>query len=84
MNNKVYLLLHAYEYGEENEHEEIKTLGIYALKKDAVEARDRYYQLPGFSKYPKKCFCIQRYTLGKDNEWTDGFINWDDASSIVE
>ncbi len=41
MNNKVYLLIHAYEYGEENEHEEIKTLGIYALKKDAVEARDR-------------------------------------------
>lgn len=50
--NRMYLLYHMYEYGEENEHEEIKILGIYSSKQEASKAMERHYKLPGFKEYP--------------------------------
>ena len=48
----VYLLYHIYEYGDENEHEELKTLGIYSSEAKAKAAIQYYKDLSGFSKYP--------------------------------
>lgn len=81
LNNEVYLLCHSYEY-DENEHQEIKILGIYPSKEDALLAQNRYYNLVGFNKYPKECFSIDRFIVGKDEDWTEGFINWDEASGL--
>ena len=42
-----------YYYGKNNEHEEIKTLGIYSSKQEANKAIERYYKLAGFKLFPK-------------------------------
>ena len=40
-NSTMYLLYHMYDYGKNNEHEEIKTLGIYSTEQQAMEAVER-------------------------------------------
>lgn len=52
INEKMYLLYHMYEYGENNENEESKILGIYSPEKGACEAIERNYKMDGFKEYP--------------------------------
>ncbi len=73
---KVYLLEHAYEYGKELRHTEVKTLGIYETKKLAEQAIWQYMKLPGFCDYGEECFFIDEYELNK-GEWTEGFFDAD-------
>ena len=75
MDNRVYILLHCYEYGEELQHEEIKFIGVYSAFELANRTIERLYGLPGFSRYPIECFYIDEYTLDEDH-WADGFTTW--------
>ena len=79
MNENVYLLRHTYEYGDENEHETTKNLGIYTTEEKANEAIKRFMSLEGFKNYPIECFVVEEYLLDKDMWWTEGFIKWEDA-----
>ncbi len=71
---KMYLLYHMYEYGED-EDEEIKFLGIYGSKQEASKAMERYYKLAGFREYPKEFFIIDDYVVNEDTHWKEGFVN---------
>lgn len=82
--NHMYLLYHFYEYGENNEMEEYKILGIYSSENKAKEAIERYYNLEGFKKYPKECFEIEEYIIDVDAGWNEGFVNSDDLEQEFE
>ena len=73
----VYLLYHVYEYGDENEHEELKILGIYSSEANAQAAIQYYKNLSGFSKYPPSCFVIESYRVDTNAGWRGGFCNAD-------
>jgi len=77
----VFILEHVYEYGEDDEHEEIKTLGVYSNRQKAEEAINRYIILPGFTQYPRSCFVISKNEINKDQEWTEGFVS---SESIID
>lgn len=79
MGEYVYLLRHTYEYGEENEHEETKIIGIYSTREKAEDVVKKFKLLPGFKDYPEECFVICEYKIDKDKEWTEGFIKWEEA-----
>lgn len=70
--NKVYLLQHSYLYGENDEHEEIKILGIYDSKEKVQQAIIKYRELPGFRDFSDECFSIDEYQLNV-GEWSEGF-----------
>ena len=70
----LYCLVHVYEYGENNEFEEIKELGIYSSYKKAEEAINRYHLLEGFNRYSRSCFQITTEEVNKDKYWSDGFM----------
>lgn len=78
VDNKMYLLYHQYEYGENHENDEYKILGIYSSEQKALEAMERYYKLEGFKKYPKECFGVDEYNVDEDADWKEGFTNSDD------
>ena len=84
LNNKMYLLYHQYEYGENNENEEIKTLGIYSSEQEAFKAIERYCKLEGFKKYPKECFVVDEYNVNVDTGWKEGFVNSNDLEQNFE
>lgn len=84
LNNKMYLLYHQYEYGENNENEEIKTLGIYSSEQEAVKAIERYCKLEGFKKFPKECFVVDEYNVNVDTGWKEGFVNSNDLEQNFE
>lgn len=84
LDNKMYLLYHEYEYGENNEHEDIKILGIYSSEQEASQAIERYYKLAGFKEYPKECFIIDDYNVNVDTYWKEGFINSADLDRDFE
>lgn len=84
LDNKIYLLYHLYEYGENDENEEIKTLGIYSSEKEAFEAIERYYKLDGFKKFPKECFGVDEYIVDVDAGWKEGFVSSDDLEQDFE
>lgn len=46
-------------------------------EKMAQQAAERYFQLPGFNKYPLDCFHVIEEELDEDSGWTEGFINWE-------
>ena len=73
---KVYLLEHAYDYGENFEHTEVKTIGIYESREKAKIAISKYKLLPGFKDYNEDCFSIDEYELNA-GEWAEGFIRVD-------
>ena len=81
INNKVYVLSHVYEYGENEEFDEIKDLGIYTTKQKAEEAIERYIVLDGFNKYPRSCFQIREQTVDVDAFWTDGFMTYEEIQN---
>lgn len=84
LDNKMYLLYHQYEYGENNENEENKILGIYSSEQEAFKAIERYYRLDGFKKYSKDCFGIDEYNVDVDSGWKEGFVNSDDLKKDFE
>lgn len=71
---KVYLLEHAYDYGENLEHTEVKTLGIYESRVKAEISE--YKLLPGFNEYDDECFYISEHELNV-GLWLEGFIQVD-------
>ena len=75
MKNKVYLLKHFYYYGKMEEHTEFKMLGLYSSKEKVNLAIERFYKLEGFNDYPKECFVTEAFYVGKNEEWTEGFID---------
>ena len=70
-----FILYHAYDYGKEKEHTEMKILGVYSSRKKAKEAIERYRHLEGFCDYPKKCFQIDEYNIDYDMWWNEGFCS---------
>ncbi len=70
--SSVYLLQHTYLYGENDENEEIKILGIYDSKEKAQQAIIKYRELPGFKDFSDECFSIDEYQLNA-GEWSEGF-----------
>ena len=74
-NSKFFLLVHAYDYGEEYEHTEIKNLGIYTTKKEAEKAKKRYSKLAGFNEFDSDNFLIQGYDINQDMYWNEGFFD---------
>lgn len=79
-----YLLYHIYEYGDENEHEELKILGIYSSEAKAKAAIQYYKNLSGFSKYPLSCFVIDSYRVDANAGWRGGFCSTDDIYSDLD
>ena len=73
-----------YEYGEENEHEANKLLGIYSSEQEASKAMERYYKLAVFKEYPKEFFIIDDYVVNKDKYWKEGFVNTADLDRDFE
>lgn len=83
---KIFILTHEYYYNtvyrvhtEEYIEEELeqKYLGIYSSEEKAQQAAERYYQLPGFNKYPFDYFYISEEEMDEDSGWTEGFVNWE-------
>lgn len=72
----IYVLRHVYKFIDDNENEQYQdyVLGFYSSEAKALEAVERYFVLPGFNKYPKKCFIIEKWELDHDTTWKDGFI----------
>ena len=71
----MYLLEHAYGYGENLEHTETKTLGIYESREIAEKAISKYKLLPEFNKYDE-CFFDSEHELNVGS-WSEGFIQAD-------
>lgn len=70
----VYILQHAYNYGENGEYENVKFLGVFSTRIEAQEAIKDYIKLPGFHKYGIECFNIDKCKIDK-MEWNKGFID---------
>jgi hypothetical protein len=49
----------------------VKLIGVYSSYQNAVDARERVRDKPGFRDYPNG-FCIDRYQVDKD-WWPEGF-----------
>lgn len=72
MSNTVFLLHHVHIMP--SEEEDVKLIGVYQTKADAVHALMRARQLPGFSDAPEG-FDINEYEVGKDH-WLEGYFTW--------
>ncbi len=76
----IYILQHSYRYEQGNKYgvragyEEAKLLGVYSTRELAEAAIERYFLYEGFDRYPKSNFTIDRYEVGKDSEWINGFV----------
>ena len=73
MSERIYLLMHIYLYGENDECEEKKLIGIYSSRENAEETISQYLNLPGFCEYSRDCFKIDKFVINED-KWTKGFI----------
>lgn len=80
--NEVYVLLHRYNWGEDNEFSETKFIGVYSSKENAEETIKRLIDVEGFNRYPVSCFIIDTYTLDEDN-WAEGFISFEDFDEEI-
>ena len=75
----VFILQHSYLFEKNNKYgitpgyEEVKFIGVYSTRKKAEEAIERYCVKDGFDQYDKSCFSIDKYDVGKDTGWTNGF-----------
>jgi hypothetical protein len=70
----VYQLEHEYE--RPGGEDEVKDLGLYSTRENAIAAIERYKILPGFIDYPDG-FRIYEAPLDFDQAWTEGFITPD-------
>lgn len=80
-NNKLYVLFHWHEYGDDGFFDEEQVLGVYSSKKHVRKAIRHYKKLDGFKKYKKSCFVDIEYEINKNTEWTEGFISWEEAAA---
>lgn len=80
----IYVLKHVYKFIDDNENEqyEDQVLGFYSCKTEILNAIERYAILPGFNKYPKKCFIMEKWELDNDTTWKDGFIKSVEALNL--
>lgn len=79
--NRVFVLQHLHVTHEDGE--DVKLLGVYSSRSSAIEAIERFRQLPGFrdkpdianpsSPGPAEGFSIDEYGLDQDS-WEEGFI----------
>jgi hypothetical protein len=84
--DSVYLLQHSHSPTPDNE--EVKVIGVYRTRDDAVAAVARLQSKAGFINHPKivdpdvegsdEGFHISEMVLGRDG-WTEGFITWAEA-----
>lgn len=76
----VFLLQHL--HSRTDEREDVKVIGIYESKEEALEAIERLKTQPGFSDFPKLIdpmtddeengFYVDEFNLGEDH-WTEGY-----------
>ncbi len=72
----IYFLRHVYKFIDDYGFEQYEdyVLGFYSSEAKALDAVERYFVLPGFNQYPKKCFIIEKWKMDNDMTWKDGFI----------
>ncbi len=78
---KVFLLEHL--HVDEDENEDVKTIGIYSSYEEGKQAIARLSQQPGFSDFSelidpivddyRSGFYLEEYEVGKD-QWQEGFV----------
>lgn len=73
--NRIYNLEHIYE---DNEKDEIKFIGLFLTKKDALDAIKMLKNKPWFKEYPVECFQISEIKIGRI-WWQEGFISQEEA-----
>lgn len=66
----VFILWHVHEMSDGED--DAKLIGVYATAEDAVAARLRVLDQPGFRELPEG-FHVDRHTVGEDH-WTEGYI----------
>ena len=79
--NKLYVLFHDYEYGDDGFFDDEKVLGVYSSKKHVRKAIRYYKKLKGFKKYPRNSFSYFPFELNKHETWTKGFISGEEAAA---
>ncbi|MFB9077051.1 hypothetical protein ACFFLS_03585 [Flavobacterium procerum] len=73
---EVYILEHVYEF--ENT-EEIKFIGVFTTRENALNVIKELKDLPGFNRFDENCFQISQCRLNH-YEWKSGFISWEEAN----
>jgi len=62
--------------------DDVKMIGVYANRADALSAIERLQSVPGFSAFPEivsheddldEGFFVDEYEVGKDH-WVEGFV----------
>lgn len=84
--DRVYLLQHS--HARSADADEVKVIGVYRTRDDALAAVARLRGQPGFRNHPHvvnpdldsgdEGFHVSEMVLGKDS-WVDGFISWAEA-----
>ena len=76
----VFVVQHAHSLPDGSD--DVKLIGVYATREDALEAIGRLAHQPGFADHPEICdpsnsaeqgFHIDAYEIGKDH-WQEGFV----------
>ena len=67
----IYFLRHVYKFIDDYGFEQYEdyVLGFYSSEAKALDAVERYFVLPGFNQYPKKCFIIEKWKMDNDMTW---------------
>ena len=66
---KVYVLQHVHSL--EDGAEDVKFIGVYSSRENALATIARLSRAPGFSDAPEG-FCIDEYQVDKD-QWVEGY-----------
>lgn len=79
--NHVFIVQHVHLL--DGEGENVKLLGVYSSREEAIAAISRFRQLPGFRDFPEMAdplkpgliegFCIEVFELNQDS-WSKGFV----------
>jgi hypothetical protein len=73
----VHLLIHV--RSDDEDGESAKMIGVYSSEEAARAAIERVKDQAGFADHPDG-FHIDQYEIDHDN-WSEGFISWDEAYS---
>jgi uncharacterized protein (DUF952 family) len=76
----VFVLTHVYKT--RDEEYERKLLGSYSSHAKALEAAQRYRELPGFRQHPES-FKIFEAMLDQDAAWTEGFFTVNPHTALI-
>jgi len=68
--NTVWLLWFEQEWKDDDDTELL--IGVYQTEADALAAKERVKDQPGFREYPGG-FTTSQYEIGQDH-WTEGFV----------